>query len=532
VTEDIKELLSEIPEGTELSKDVVFDVLRFARELGYTGYLTPMLVNQRMQDISMNPLSATSEGLTSALADPKNNEIALQGYSEDLELQSMVYKRLIDYCSTILSFDVSYDAINAEFSDYKSPKYKKDLKIVEEFLDRFDYKKEFQGVVRQLLRNEAYFGLTRFEGQRHVLQEFPSSPNYTKITGRSDVGGLLWSANMYWFLIPGVDLRMYPSFFGKAYENAFTGSSSKYNPSLPGDMRGSSSWVYWQDIPLSVGWAFKLNPELATRIPYFSPLLLDLVQQGTVRNLQRSIYMAAAAKILVGAVPLLKDTKATVRDSLAMSPDVLAKFLALVKTALGDSIKVAAAPLEDMQQINFESENIYDPFLKTALATSGINTNLIFSSNIKPNAIETQLSLEVDSNILKKLYSQFNAFMNYHANQYTSKFKFEFHFEGTNFFTDRNERFEKVNTLADKGIVLPHKIAAALGMKPAAFQRQLDEARANGWVDNLTPIVSGFNMKQGGELEKGRPKKATEELGDSGAQTRDSASNLGRGGKE
>jgi predicted ArsR family transcriptional regulator len=81
--------------------------------------------------------------------------------------------------------------------------------------------------------------------------------------------------------------------------------------------------------------------------------------------------------------------------------------------------------------------------------------------------------------------------------------------------------------LLDKGIVLPQKVAAAMGMSPMDFQRQLDEARATGFVDNLTPIISAFQQSP----NAGRPPKPESDLGDAGEQTKGDGSNIGRGGK-
>lgn len=518
-----------------LTEQEVWDIVNFARGLSVNSYgsgvLTPDLVNARMKEISLNPLAATEETLNRALQNPRDSEIAFLGFSENFEIQSQPYKRLMAYIANMLSWDITYDCVNAEFGDYGSKQYKKDLRILETFLDKFDFKKEFGTVVRELLRNEAYFCLTRFDGDKIILQELPSSPQYTKITGRWDYG-LLYSLNMYWFLLPGVDLNLYPSFFKQKY-NELWGNKPilrDYNPALMPEMRGDSSWVYWQDIPTTLGWAFKMSPEIATRLPYFTGLFLDLLLQPLMRNLQRNINMSEASKIIMGQVPLLKESKAQVKDMIAINPELLGKFLALVKSAIGESIKIASAPLEDTKAISFDGDNeLYSKYLSTALASSGINSNLIFSGNIKPNAIETQLSLNVDEQIGYMMYPQFENFLEYHVNRFTSKFKFKFHFEGTHFFTNRQERFDKVMTLADKGIVLPQKIAAAMGMKPSDFQRQLDMARASGFVDNLTPIISSFQM--GANLQGGRPKKNVSDLGESGEQTRSDGENLDKGGK-
>jgi hypothetical protein len=83
--------------------------------------------------------------------------------------------------------------------------------------------------------------------------------------------------------------------------------------------------------------------------------------------------------------------------------------------------------------------------------------------------------------------------------------------------------------LASQGIVLPQKIGASIGMNPFEFQKQLEEAQDNKWVDKLTPIVSGF--QQSGQESGGRPQKKDGELGESGEETRSSGNNVSKGGK-
>ena len=509
----------------------VFDFYEFAKaQSGYGNVLTPDLLSGRMKDISMNPMAATETTLSAALLDPKNSETNLMAFSENFELQSMPYKRLIDYLSGMLSWDFTYTSDVGE-KEYDSSAYKKDLKIVETFFDRFDYKKEFSTAVRQMMRNEAFFCLPRFDGDKIVLQELPSSPTYTKITGRWDYG-LLFSLSMYWFILPGVDLNMYPPFFAKRYNELWGNSQTvpSYIPSLPPEDRGGSSWVYWQDISVDLGWCWKLNPEIATRVPYFTPLFADLISQPLMRNLQKNINMSAASRLLVGQVPMLKDAAAKVKDQISMSPETLGKFLQLVRSALSESMKVTAAPLDNMQAINFPTENeMYDSYLRTALASSGVNSNLIFSSDIKPNSVETQLSLNVDEQIATKVYPQFNAFLNYHVNRFTKKYKFDFKFEGTSFYTNREKRLETQMGLFPLGIVLPQKLSAAIGMSPFDFERQLAEGRGNKWVDKLTPIISAAQLSS---KETGAPTKPDTKIGDEGETTRANSRNVGRGGKK
>jgi hypothetical protein len=516
----------------EVSEQDVWDILSYAKELGYNNsILTPMLINQRLKDITLSNVSPDETTLNAAMADPKDNEIALLEFSQDFQIKSQVYKKLLSFLSNMLSFDLTYECINATFKDFKSKEYKEDLDIFKKFVDSFNYREQFSSVVGELLRNEAAFYCKRIDpaSDKMVLQELPASPQWTYINGHSAYG-LAFDFNMYWFIQPGVDLKMYPKFFIDKYKELWhDGTFNKYIPSSPFNTR-ETSWVYWQQIPSDVGWCFKFDNTLATRVPHFAGLFLDLIQQPVMRALQKNINISTAKRMIVGEVGLLKDAAAKVKDQFSINPDTLGKFLAVVQAAVGESMKVAAAPLNNMKAIEFKSENeLYAKYLNTALATSGVNTNLIFTSDVKQNVEETRLSLNVDEQEMYNLYPQFENFMDYHINKLTHKYRFKTHFEGTKFYNNKEQRFDKAMSLTDKGIVLPNLIAASLGMNAFELQRQMDEARANGFIDTLTPVISSAQMS--GDAKAGRPSKSDSELTDSGADTRGAGSNLGKGGK-
>ena len=174
---------SDDEETVILTEKQVWDVIEFSRSLSTaygSMYMSPELLSARMRDINLNPLAATQTMLDEAMQSPKDNERNLQEFSQSFELTSMVYKRLLSYLGNMLAFDITYTS-NAKPEDYPTLKYKRELETIEEFLDRFDYLKEFRIVVKEMLRNDAYFDCMRDVGDAIVLQELPSQ--YCKITG-------------------------------------------------------------------------------------------------------------------------------------------------------------------------------------------------------------------------------------------------------------------------------------------------------------------------------------------------------------
>lgn len=518
------------PQEVPLTEKQVWDVLTFANSV-YTGMypnvFTPELTNARIKDLTMTPQVATLEKITKALESPKDSEESLIGYSQWLELNSMLYKRVLYYFSGLLAFDWTYIATNIKKDEeYKSKKYKDDLYVIQEFFDRFDVKEQFRLALRQMLRNETYFGIFRDDGNKYVLQELPRK--YCKITGRFDYG-LVFDFDMNWFLQGGVSLDMYPPIFKKLFRNTFMKDDKDwgYDPASPISMR-NDTFAYWTQTSPKDGFvAFKFIPEIATNVPFLSPFMPDAVMQPIIRSLQTDAYIAQASKIIVGQVPFLKDAKASVKDALAIAPETLGKFLALMKSALPTAIKVASAPLEDMQGVEFTGSNeIYDTYLNTSASSAGINSRLIYSKD-RQNLLETKSSLDVDQNILRPVYNVFGNMMEYWSNQRTKHYKFKYLLEGFNTSIDREERLTTVMKYAESGIVLEQKMASAIGMTPFDFRRQIAETKSFGFVDKLTPIVKSSQVSK--EDGKGRPQKSDSSLSDSGSQSREDGSNDEKG---
>ena len=510
---------------TEITAEQVYDVLKFANSAYgmYNGAFTPDLVNARLKDITMSPQMATADKIEKALSSPNSSEEELIGYSQWMELNSMLYKRILLYFSGLMSFDFKYVCVNAETKDYKSPAYKKDLKSVAEFFDKFNIKQEFKVVMKQLMRQEAYYGIFRDDGDRFILQELPQS--YCKITGRWDYG-LVFDFNLYWFLQPTVSLDMYPRVMTKMFNKFITGreSTSQYNPSLPINSR-DSSWVYWTQTKPDDGFtAFKLFPEIISVVPFISPLMADAVLQPVIRALQKNSYIQEASKIIFGQVEFLKDATSKVKDALTLDPETLGKFLALIKAGLPEAIKIAAAPLANTTALEFNGDNeLYSSYLQNTASTSGVNSRLIFTTD-RQNVLETKLSLDIDQNILRPVYHQFENMLAYWVNQRTKKFKFKFILDGFETSVNRDERLTNAMKLADSGIVLEQHIASAMGLNPFDFRRFLEEAKANNFVDNLTPILKSNQLSMDGK-NNGRPQKKDEDLSEGGSESKEAGSN-------
>ena len=504
-----------------------FDILEFAR--GYNdGVFSPMTQNTLMKNINISSVVPDKVEIEEALKNPTNNEQQLISYSQSYYFSSLMYKRNVEYIANLPAFDLEMTCINASFEDYQTNKYKNDYKAIAKFLDKFDYRAQFKEVLWNLLMEETYYGMFRQFESKSVLQQWPNK--YAKVTGKFEYG-LLYDIDMNYFLQGVVDLDCYPDWLKKKYREVFNSDSNSYKPSNKLNNRTGKFALWIQTSPEEGFWCFKFNPKHSLQVPFFSAMLPEMAIVPMMRRLQVDQSLAAARKLLVSSVPYLKEKKSSsVANQLAIDSDVLGKFIGLATQSLENAVKILALPTEDIKGVEFENtdKDTYKNFMAitSSLLSGG---KVIFSTDENQNAIETQLSLNLDELLVESIYPQFEDFLNYYANKETKKFKWRFRFVGANDQFDREKRQTEAFTYADKGVVLPNKIASSLGLNKIELERELEEAQATGFTEKLSMMLNVNTMSP--DNNAGRPSKDSAALTDSGLKTRSNASNIEKGGK-
>lgn len=503
-----------------------FDIIEFAK--GYNnGVYSPMTQNTLMKNLNISSIVPDRSGIEDALKDPSNNESSLVSYSQSYYFSSLMYKRNLEYIANLPAFDLEMTCINASPEDYKTSKYKNDYQAVARFFDKFDYRAQFKEILWNLLMEETYYGIFRKFETKNVFQQW--SWKYAQITGKFEYG-LLYDIDMNYFLQGVVDLNCYPDWIKKKYKEVFSPKNDKYVPSNKLNNRTGKFATWVQTSPEEGFWCFKFNPKHSLQVPFFSAMLPEMAIVPLMRRLQVDQSMAAARKLLVSSVPYLKEKKSSsVANQLAIDAEVLGKFMGLAAQGIENAIKILALPTEDIKGVEFENtdKDTYKNFMAitSSLLSGG---KVIFSTDENQNAIETQLSLNLDELLAESIYPQFEEFLNYFVNKETKKFKWKFKFVGCNDQFDRERRQKEAFTYADKGVVLPNKIASSLGLNKIELERELEEANATGFTDKLMTMVNINTMSSNAA---GRPVKSDAELTDSGLETRSSASNVEKGGK-
>lgn len=466
-------------------------------------FFTPDLINEALKGINNNPQKPSSaEDITQALASANTSEQVLRNYATYFEINNVFYKRLINMNANLPAWNLTFDCINIQDpSDYKSEEFKADLKVVDEFCSKFDIKRGFRIITNQILRQGVYYGVFRDEADIYSWQELPS--DYCKITGNSNVGRLFDFDFSYFINKSGTNIDMYPKVFKKKLNQIYRQLGTDYNPKGKVDSR-HSSFCYWIDVsPKDNFFCFNLDDGLTTLIPYYSGLFPDLYIQPMMRELEKNKAMISAQKLLVNLLETYDNAKSgTVPNQYKITPKDIGQFMALVKQALGETAKAIAIPAKDAKVVDFnvEANNRYTNYQRN-IAANALSSSASMLTENKLNAFESELALDIDSNFVKSLYGQFEAFLNYYINRKLTKFKFKFTLNDTNTKMDKARRAEQFKELAAMGLVDINLYARAVDLNVFEAQRSLQFTKSIGMESLLTRLESLNNQTK----ESGRP---------------------------
>lgn len=518
----------DVPQQTSLSEEQVWDVLKFAQSVYQYAYgdnalsfarfqdptagsYTPFLTNERLSEIGLNPVKLSPEQLKDLFDNPTNNQYQLAGYSEYLKFRDAIAKRTIDYLGNLPSFDYTFSCTNInDISEYNSQEYKDDYFKVKEFLSHFDVRGQFAFMTRRMLTIDAVYAVFRTDGQNYEFQELPN--NYCKITGKNLDWGFQFDFDMNWFLRMGLPFDQYPPVFKKMWKRVENDYQEKYNPANKLNKRKGtfSLWAQTSSLPNEGNFVcFKFNSDIYAVTPYLSSMFEDAVSKPFIRALQNDQYIIASQKYLIGLIPLLKEQKSgQVKDALAVSPETMGKFLALLKQGLSNALKISGVPFSDVKEVQFSlpERNMYNEVNGVEAANSGVTSRLIYASD-RMTATEVSLSANIDEMIATSVYPILEKWLSSEVNWFTKKYKFKFKLEGSKYTNNRQSRLDTALKLADKGIVMPAKIAAAVGMDIFEMTDLIQQAKVNNFQD-LVYLLPNSNTKDMGTSSalSGRPK--------------------------
>ena len=523
--------------------DKSYSVMEFANSMyNYykNGIWTPWNQNATMKNLNNTQVQTDYDKITKALCDVKSNEALLGSYSQFMQAWDTLYSKTLNYYSTMLSFDYSISCYN-----YKNPKelgsdeFKADQRRFYKFMKRFNYKKEFNNVVMQILRTgRGFYYLRTSEGMinentledtddikklpRYALQIMPQ--DRCLITGKSS-DTWLFDTDMYYFMQPSVDINLYPPIFKKKYRDVFSNSSKiNYEPHAKYGERDGSYTLYVQNDPDDGAWCFVWDDNNANAVPPFANLMKAMFNNSQIHSLQMQKDLASSWASVAGEIGTVEGLKSGDKpNQTKFTPEVMGAFLDVVSSSLQSVMKVMALPTENIRFYQFQDNNVNmeATALESSAGQGAFGSSLVYSTG-KKNQAEVLNGIITDYNLMAKLYQQFNSFVEFYANKKTKKYKFAIDFKGSNYPFEREYRRKALNELFTVGLV-PNTsfIASTYGIDPAQFDSMLDEmSNSKIGLENKLTMLINKNTMSSPTGEVGNPTKSDTELTDGGAESR------------
>lgn len=508
-----------IQSEAQLTPDELEATLEFAQYLyqpmaGQNMY-TPQMLYQNLLNLNVLPEKTDYEKMVKALENARENAQDIQGYSQFLENMNMIYKRTLEYYTNLLSFDMYWDVVEAnkmEAKDWDSNEYKQDLERLYKFIDNFDYKQEFRNILLNMLRREVVYTWFRQNEPRkgvpkYTLQTMPQSR--FMMTGYWECG-ILADFDMQYFLQPSVDINAYDPKFKEIFVELWGGngkSALQYNPTNPLNRRDGSFATWVQTSPDDGQWTFKFNNSTFEMTPFLTPFIKDSLYANDIQKLQRDKDVLSAFAILAGEIGMIdKSQSGNTQNQTAFTAKVMGNFMSIARTALANTkIKPVALPLEEVEWRQFEDKNpnMYSNSLK-AVSGLGASANRVIYSDDKASQHEIESQIIADYCIVKRVYSQFEKFMNFWINKKMRHYHFKIHFDGCSQPFERKKRIDNVKIFMDVGLV-PNEsyIASLIGIDPQTYSRMLSESK-NGGLKDKTILLESIHTASG---KQGRPEQ-------------------------
>ena len=441
----------------------------------------------------------SKENLISYMQSPKSNETNIRNASIYMFDASTQYKRLILYYAMMSMWAYTISPIGFDPTKVKDDAFRKAYFKVAQQVESMNLKHEMQKASIVAFREGVLYGVQWSGTNSFFIQRI--NPDYCKLS--SIVDGT-WMYAVDFSKIKEADLPLYPP--------EFTSLFNTYK----------STGVKWQEIPEKISFCLKADETtVGYSQPPFAATLPMLHDIENYKALQETAAEISNYKLISLEIPLDDDGTPLINWPLAE------KYYQHLVNSLPPYVGAAMMPMK-MDSIKFE--HIATSDVDTVVRAEeqfwreGGTSPLLFGSSDNDTAGALKLSLRTDEELVFGLMNQCERLINRIMKQMSGTQKFKLNFLPITIF-NQEDKVAQYKDAASLGIPVKSAYAAALGLQPL-------DVIGNNYIEmnilemgDLTPLKSSYNQ---GNDEGGRPASKEEDLGSSGAQTRDDDSNANR----
>lgn len=483
----------DINEFTKYAKGQIFNPL-----YGTGFWANPLWMNAIIKDLTMSPHKYDRDTVLKLIENPQNNEKALKDLHQYLLNTSQHYKRVFYYFATILTFDYILVPTNADEEDVKTPSFKRSLKKVLNWLEKFNLKEEFLKIMPVVIGEDVGFYYLRESETAITLQRMPT--DYCKIVAKTDLG-YQYAFNMVYFMRPGVNIDDFAPEFKIYWEEFINGDSS-----VP---------FFWKILEPEKAYVFKWDENDAGILLPLLGLFLDALEISEFKSLIKSKMQLENWKILFQRIPM-KDSKDAKQNEFLIDGKFAGMYHANVKSELPPGVSVVTSPME-ITGISLDHAENRDTIVGLGehnFYSSAGASPLLFGGAVK-SAVGVNMGIKVDEAFVLHMYRQFERFINYQLKQISGKYRFKIIFPDITIF-NREDKLKSYLNAAQFGYS-KSLVAAASGLTPNEFYNLLNYENGLGLLDKLQPLISAHTTTL---TDKGRPQLPDSQIGDKADESR------------
>ncbi len=490
--------------------------------------LNPYIQNRRVKAISSQPALFSKNEVEEMLKNVYNSEQPLRQVHHALEYTSypllhtrVVYQNLLTYHNYIAPF-----LTNDE--DSKRDDFWREWKLLEKLRVKFEVKPHAHEIVGQAIQEGKVFYYPRYSVDKahnkvnHAfLQQLPS--DFVKIVGFNNKSKYTLAFNLMYFTIDGTDIlqfgdlflpymedfneAIYPAPKGTGTKLIYASKSelklSEVDPNKVDAYYQNGRWYYWVTLPIDKVFTFEIDDVPKTVVSPFTGLILDMLQLTQLENLQMELLANPLIAVLTGEIPYFETKDTNIADQYKLSNAGRLLFEALwdqlmQRTNIG-GIGLYAAPFRNMKLESLpespNATNIVSSGYKDVMNKAGLSAILPASDDVRAGL--AQISLMVESQFAKTVYSGFERMMDVIIESLNLKYDWRFHMFGDLASDEKNRaEMQKEMTLG----ILPSTIVfAALNDRSVIEELSWSDAIISSrLIDKRIPLSTSYTMSGSG----------------------------------
>ena len=477
-----------------------------ARKLKQTEWLTtqasangmyqPIYSEQLLQQININPRSATSNQIEQWLLSPQFFDQNLRHLSQYLSYAVGQYNRAVYYMNTIKSYN--YVLLPSD-SD------------VEGEIDNKEYLHAYDICLRTLQKMNIKYQIPKAD-----LQTMIEGATFYWVSETSDTISLLQLPSDYCYITApwtygfmfAIDLVFFDQFVSVPTQiPELCEAYNKFVEMRKAIMEGEdlAPYQYYQ-VPVEQGFVFTFNPSMPDKLPPLVSTMSSALDTLSYKDLLKNKMALDLYKIIAMKIPLDKDNK-----QMAVSYNLAQEITQIVQETLPSNMRAYSSPFES-QSINIDQSSRFDQIVNvsndTFYASSGFSKSMFGSSDVKQGTA-LKLSSQVDfAYASTHMYAQYANFVNWMLAQKTKKYRFQVKFFGCK-LTEKEDIEMYANLVKTTNSHLL-EFFASTGKEPFQVKSSLILEDKLDLRTLMKPLVSAFNSKQ---TDGGRPEKTVKSDG-------------------